>query len=368
MAEQLKNIYNRSFFEFFTEVVKDVLPSFDKQAFLARIFDAAWEQRELKQRMRHIAFTLHEFLPVGYPEATEAICKMIQLIRDKYKKEMAFEYMFFPDYIEVFGLEDYETSVKAMEYITEFTSCEFAVRPFLIRYQEQMMKQMLQWSKHPHAMVRRLASEGTRPRLPWAMAVPALKKNPELVLPILENLKTDVSETVRRSVANNLNDIAKSHPELVLKVIKNWWGQTPETDWIIRHGCRTLLRKAHPDVMSHFGYAPGNQLEVKELKLKSSAIKIGAELEFSFRVVSKEKEACKTRIEYGIDYMKANGRHSRKIFKVCEKIFKPGESVQIQRRQDFREMTTRKHYVGRHFLAVLINGEEKVKGEFEVGR
>ena len=139
--------------------------------------------------------------------------------------------------------------MKAIEFITQFITCEFAVRPFLLKYGDKMMNQMRAWSLHKSHKVRRLASEGSRPRLPWAMAIPALKKNPMPVLTILENLKNDPSESVRRSVANNLNDISKDRPGMVLKIANAWKGQNKETDAIVRHGCRTLLKHGHPEVL-----------------------------------------------------------------------------------------------------------------------
>ena len=128
------------------------------------------------------------------------------------------EHMFIPDYIEVYGIDHFDLSMKAFETVTQFVSCEFAVRPFFIRYGNQMVNQMKIWSRHKNESVRRLSSEGSRPRLPWAMAIPALKKDPSPILPILENLKNDPSEDVRRSVANNINDIAKDHPDIVMKL------------------------------------------------------------------------------------------------------------------------------------------------------
>lgn len=146
------------------------------------------------------------------------------------------------NYVEQYGLDDYETSVKAIERITQFTSCEFSVHPFIIRYPNEMMVQILIWSKHENWGVRRLASEGCRPRFPWAMALPHLKKDPALIIPILENLKNDPARFVRLSVAYNLNDIVKDNPETVMELVKRWKGESEEVDWIIKHGCRTLLK------------------------------------------------------------------------------------------------------------------------------
>ncbi|MEM9687121.1 MAG: DNA alkylation repair protein, partial [Bacteroidota bacterium] len=239
MAEPLKYIYNQDFFNDFTAVLKGVIPDFDESAFLNTIYDDSWEQRELKQRMQHIIRVLKRHLPEDYEKGVSVLLEIVRQLQREGFGEPEFAFMFFPDFMARYGLKHYKTSVDAFEHVTQFTSCEFAVRPFIMAYPQQMMTQMLRWSTHKHPMVRRLSSEGCRPRLPWAMALPELKKNPEPVIPILENLKNDDSESVRRSVANNLNDIAKDHPDTVIALAKSWQGMTKHTDWVIKHGCRT---------------------------------------------------------------------------------------------------------------------------------
>ena len=175
--------------------------------------------------------------------------------------------MVFLDFVEVFGLDDYEASIPALEYFTQYMSAEFAVRPFIVKYPKQMLAQMLVWSKHTNPDVRRLSSEGSRPRLPWGIALPALKKDPAPVLPILEELKLDPSESVRRSVANNLNDIAKDHPEVTLQVLHSWQAlDREEIAAITRHALRTLLKDGHPQALELLGYPPP-QLTVSSLSL-----------------------------------------------------------------------------------------------------
>ena len=249
MPEPLKNLYNEAFFEKFTKVVKQVIPQFNEKKFLQEIFNDGWQAKELKQRVRHISTVLKNHLPGSYKEQVATIIRIIEQLK-RNSINGGFEYMFFPDFIEQYGLDDLKTSLKAIETITQFISCEFAIRPFLIKYQDEVTVQMLKWSKHKHHHVRRFSSEGCRPRLPWAMAIPQLKKDPSPIIPILENLKSDESLFVRKSVANNLNDIAKDHPDVVVAITSVWRGISNETDWIIRHGCRTLLKKkrTHPPI------------------------------------------------------------------------------------------------------------------------
>ncbi len=356
MAQPLKNIYNRPFFDKFLAYLPEVTPS----VFLEKIHDGDWEQRELKQRMRHIAVTLGELLPNDFGEAMRILRQCVDKMRSQQRSEMNFGFMFLPDFIEVFGLPHFEESIEAMTDLTQFTSCEFAVRPFLIRYGDQMMQQMYVWSNHSHPMVRRLASEGARPRLPWAMAVPTLKKDPLPILPILEMLKNDSSETVRRSVANNLNDIAKDHPDFVLNIMQNWRNVSPETDWVIRHGSRTLLKRANVKALQNFGFQEIIPVEVVDLTININTLSIGDALTFTFSIKNlSDTEGCKMRLEYGIDYMKSNGKTSRKIFQITETMLEQGKTRTFTRQQSFKNLTTRKHYAGEHSLAIIVNGQEK---------
>lgn len=334
---------------------------FDKELFLEKIYDSEWDQRELKERMKHIAVTLNLFLSDEYEKALNQISKMIPLIRNSLLADCRLEFMFLPEYIERYGLDNFEPSTAAMENITQFTSCEFAVRPFIEKY-PKMMSKLEKWSNHENHHVRRLASEGCRPRLPWAMALPKFKKNPNPILPILENLKNDSSLYVRRSVANNLNDIAKDHPDLVLEIVKRWKGESDETDWIVKHGCRTLLKKAHPGALKLFGFCEPVDLKLIRFNV-NDRVEMGEKLKFSVLIKNCGEDEMKLRIEYGIDYKKANGSHNRKIFKITENSYQPSEKISFDRSQSFRDMTTRKHYPGDHSIALIVNGKElAVKG------
>lgn len=366
MAELLKNIYNQKFFKSFTAAAEKVLPHFNSRQFLKKAMDAEWEEKELKQRMRHIATVLRSFMPSDYDQSLVLIKKLIEEIRKQDGREQGFEYMFFPDYIEQFGQDHLQSSLDAMEYVTQFTSCEFAVRPFIQKYPDQVLKQMLKWSKHKNASVRRFASEGCRPRLPWGMALAALKKDPSPIIPILENLKDDESEYVRRSVANNLNDIAKDNPQVVIKLINSWKGHSENTDWIIKHGCRTLLKKADADVYKLFGLNAESSCKVTDLKLDRKKLKIGEKLQFSFKLKPNKAKACKLRLEYAVYYLKANGVHNRKLFQIKEGTFNSDETYSFTRSRSFEDFTTRKHYPGKHKIAIVVNGKEMMSEEFNL--
>jgi 3-methyladenine DNA glycosylase AlkC len=221
-----------------------------------------------------------------------------------------------------------------------------------------MIDQMIAWSLHKEATVRRLASEGSRPRLPWAMALPALKKDPSPILPILENLKQDPSESVRRSVANSLNDIAKDHPDIVIGIAGKWKGMSKEVDAIIKHGSRTLLKQGHTEILKHYDLESKN-LALISFKILTPKVKIGESLSFTFSFINNHTKDQTVRLEYAVHYKRANGQLARKVFKISEKSCKAGEKVEVSRSQSFKVITTRTFYPGEQQLSIIINGEEK---------
>lgn len=359
MPALLKNVYNEAFVESLSIELENYYQSLEKAHFKKDIFDNSWDDRELKGRMRHLAIVLGKHLPQNYQQA-------LQVLKPVSERFEGIEAMIFPDFVEVYGLDNYQASVDALEHFTPFASSEFAVRPFIVRYKDRMMGQMSRWAESDNYHIRRLASEGCRPRLPWAMALPQFRKEPAPVLKILEKLKNDPSEFVRRSVANNLNDISKDNPALFLTVAKNWLGVNPGTDWIIKHGSRTLLKSGEPAVLALFGYKKPDHIAVKILSAEKE-VKWGGELEFSFTLESRNKNLGKLRIEYAIDFMKANSKQIRKIFKISESDYKV-EKKDVVRSHSFKEITTRKYYAGDHNLAIIINGHEMGSRRFRLTR
>lgn len=366
MSTLLKDIYSPSFFDKFSDILKDVLQDFDKKKFTQAIFDKTWEKKELKDRMRHIAFVLHQFMPKDFEKATKCIEQFILKIQKKPFTKSSFEFTFFPDYIEKYGIENYDASITSIEFVTQFVSCEFAVRPFIIKYGDKMIAQMHSWSLHPDFRVRRLASEGIRPRLPWGIALKELKKDPTPVLPLLENLKNDPAEWVRLSVANHLNDIAKDNPDIAIEIAKKWKGISKETDALIKHGCRTLLKQGNLEILNIFGLKNSSKIETSEFTIISPEVPIGKSLRFRFAIHNKEPKPQIIRLEYAIYYLRQNGSYARKVFKISEKKFEPNDFAYIDRNQSFRIITTRKFYPGLQKLTLIVNGHERQSGDFEL--
>lgn len=357
MAEPLKNLYSRSLVQTLADSLNKQYPSFNQKQFLQTVFDEQWTHRELKQRMRHITHSVHKHLPVSYGQQIEILSGIAHQFS-------GFTAIVFPDFVEVYGLDHPDISIPALEYYTQFSTSEYAVRPFIIKYESRMVKQHLKWAKHTNHHVRRLASEGIRPRLPWAMALPAFKKDPSALLPILELLKQDESEYVRKSVANNLNDISKDHPQTVLDIVKQWQGTSKETDWIVKHASRSLLKQGHTEALSAFGLNHKLKVAVTDLTLSKSKLNIGDSFQFSFEVQLLEKKAEPIRLEYRIYFMKSNGKPAGKIFQIGTYTTEPQQILSIRKSHAFADLSTRKHYPGAHRLAVVVNGSELAEGSF----
>jgi len=359
--EPLKNMFNDALFDTLTSAFRAVYPTFPTETFMERIYDDQWEARELKERMRHTATVLHAVLPDDYRAA-------LRIIRRAAPALSGFGTMVFPDFVEVYGLDDWEASIPALEQFTQLCSSEFAVRPFIVRDQERMMAQMLAWSRHPNEHVRRLSSEGCRPRLPWAIALPALQADPSPILPILENLKSDEVEYVRRCVANNLNDIAKDNPQVTLEVARRWQALgTPEIDAIITHALRTLVKKGDPGALAILGFGDDGAFEVKNLAVEPGEIPMHGEVTFSFDLESHGEIPQNLVIDYVVHLKRANGSQTAKVFKLTKKELAPGEKITFRRRHSFAPVTTRKYYPGEHAIEIQVNGARCGRQDFWVG-
>lgn len=358
MAALLKDVYNLQYMTHLADCVQDHYSDFNKTAFLNAIFDTDWQNKELKARTTHIAVQLNAYIAFDYL-ATLAVIEKIAPHFTSYQG------MFVPAFVEIYGLDYLPESIAALSYITQFSSAEFAVRPFIVKYPQAMHSILLQWSVSDNEHIRRLSSEGARPRLPWAMALPEFKKDPAYLLPILENLKADPSEYVRRSVANNLNDIAKDHPQLVTDIAARWLveNKTIQTKRLVKHACRSLLKQADPSALALFGFLPPKDVEVNEFDCDQQ-VRLGELLHFSFALQHKRNSTLdKLRIEFAIDFMKSNGKQARKIFQLSESMINQNNKT-FTKSFNFKAISTRKYYCGLHRLAIVVNGVELSRRDF----
>ena len=359
MPDLLKNRLNRKSLLEFALAIQAAYGSFPVDEFLKSTMDETWDDMELMARGRQINLSLGKYLPADYGAA-------IGIIDEVIKKYDGFAVYCLPEFVKIYWQdeENWDISINAMERYTQYASSEMAVRPFIINHEERMMAQMYAWSKHENEHVRRLASEGCRPALPWAPAINSFKKDPTPIIPILEQLKTDPSPYVRNSVANNLNDISKTHPNLVVKLARAWYGKNERTDWIVKHGCRTLLKKGNNDALAIFGLYGSTSVDVVDFALGADAISLGDDIVFSFAVLA--NEAAKIRIEYGVDYVKSNGKRNRKIFQISEISLKENQKKCYTKTHSFADVSTRKHYPGTHSIALIVNGAECGKLDFHL--
>ena len=357
MAKLLKDLYNNKYIHVISKEIKKVYKEFDEKNFEVQVFTKEWHSRELKQRMRHISTTLGLFLPVKYEESIEVLKEVFPKISTKY----SLENMIFQDFVEVYGLNDFEISMSALEIFTVESSSEFAIRQFLLKYPKKTMKQMRIWSNSSNEHVRRLSSEGSRSRLPWAVALDEFKHDPGEVIEILELLKDDDSPYVRKSVANSLNDISKDKPGLVKEIALKWLGKSTKRDALVKHGCRTLLKRGDKDTLELFGFFKTKDIHVQEFKISNIVLK-QEYLEFSF-VINSKKTLSKLRVEYMIGFLRANGTYGEKVFQICEGDYK-SKSKKITKKHSFKTISTRKYYAGIQKIAIVINGDIFKENEF----
>lgn len=364
MGEPLKEtLFNSRTVGGLADCILSAYPAFDKTGFMEKVFSDPWNDLELKERMRAISLCLKDFLPSGYRPALEVLRRAAG-----YFKEGSFSAMVFSDFVEVYGLDDWDVSLPALGEFTCLCSSEFAVRPYLSKDLGRMMAQMNEWSQNGNPQYRRLSSEGSRPRLPWGLSVPALKADPSPILPILERLKTDESEMVRRSVANNLNDITKDHPEVVLALLKRWKEEgIPTFQEIASRALRSMIKDGDPEALDLMGFSYGAQVALEDFKIEPGSIPVGGEIVFSFTLRSTGSQEQNLVIDYVIFHQRANGALTPKVFKMAKKRLDPGESAVFTKKHSFREVTTRRYYPGEHALEVQVNGVTLVRGAFQVG-
>lgn len=354
MAELLKNVYTKEYINTLANEIEFTYKCFDKKAFEDSIFNENWHNLELKERMRHIAMSLNKHIPLSYQE-------QLDILKPISYKFSGFEAMFFQDFVELFGLDDFENSMRALEVFTIDSSSEFAIRQFILKYEDETLEQMKLWAKSENEHLRRLSCEGCRPRLPWAVSLPKFKDNPLKILEIIELLKNDKSKYVQKSVANNLNDISKDNPEMVIEFVSKNLGFSKTLDWICKHASRTLLKKGDKKILKLFGYENSSHINIIEFKY-DLIVKKEDVFNFSFKLESSEFLG-NLRVEYAIYYKKANGTYSKKVFMISQNEHKVKNKSFIKK-LSFKDLTTRKHYLGEHFISIVLNGEEKIKRSF----
>jgi 3-methyladenine DNA glycosylase AlkC len=337
--------------------------SFNTQALLGL------DKLELKQRVKHIIEVLHDFLPADFSQST-AILKQLPAVwrqLDPDKQISSFAAWPVIDYASIYGLAYPDIALDLLSTLTPLFSAEFAIRPFIVEHPEYCHSQFKRWVNHEDEHVRRLVSEGTRPRLPWGMQLKMYIQDPSPNIPLLSALKDDPSLYVRRSVANHLNDVSKDNPDILLKICQTWQpNASQEVLWIIKHATRSLVKTGHKEVLSLLGYEQKIDLDVGTLHLTPSQLKLGENITFQFTLRSTSSSQQKLVIDFAIHFVKANGQQKRKVFKLKSVILNAGQQITVQKCHAIKPITTRQYYAGTHLLEILVNGQSMGEKEFEL--
>lgn len=348
--------------------VELVVPGFNAKAF-QKDAERGLDELELKARVHHLIAVLHRHYDLPF----KTLSKHLQDLPEVWDKgsptdsKAGFAAWPLIDYVAAHGLQHPKEALKTLEKLTPLFSAEFAIRPFIQQHTDVTYQTLLKWCEHPSEHLRRLASEGSRPRLPWGMRLPQYIQNPEPLLNILEKLKADESLYVRRSVANNLNDISKDNPEWMIDLCASWLSDSHEhTNWIVKHALRSLIKAGDVRVFLLLGYAATPSVVVSELQLDKKKIAVGESIQF-FCTLSGGNKAQNLVVDYVVYFMKSNGKLAPKVFKLKNIALAANETLAITKHHSFKPITTRRYHAGAHQLAIQINGKEVARSDFYLG-
>ena len=351
----LKDFFNHAVVEAIARACSQAYPLFDQAAFITRSVTGL-SDLELIQRGAHIAAALRTHLPTDYRTAIDILLKSLDFSMPTPSSMASFRYLPHTIFVATYGLDDFSTSMRAQHALTQRFTAEFCLRPFLIRYPERTLAVLTRWAHQPNEQVRRLVSEGTRPRLPWGTRLPAFIADPSPVLALLEVLRDDPAPYVQRSVANNLNDIAKDHPRLVVELCRRWMVNAPPSrQWVVRHALRVLVKRGDQAALKILGVGTPPRIEITDVEVPDR-VRIGDVAQIAFTVTATSTKKQTLEVDFAVHFVKANGTTSAKIFKLRKLSLASKGTVRLSRKISFAPMTTRTPYPGRHVLEAQING------------
>jgi 3-methyladenine DNA glycosylase AlkC len=370
VAAPLKDSYGPEVPAAIADMIGRVEPGFPRAAFLRDALDG-YGELELMDRGRHIAAALARHLPGDYERAAGILVASLgPPLGDPEAGRIGmapFVYLPHVVYVAERGLGHFEASMAAQHAITQRFTCELSIRAFIEAEPERTLARLAGWTRDPSLHVRRLVSEGTRPRLPWAPRLRRFVEDPAPVLPLLEALRDDPSGYVRRSVANNLNDIAKDHPGLVVEVAGRWLdGASPERRRLVRHALRTLVKAGDPAALALLGLEPAPGLEVRDLAVTPDPAPIGGSMTARMRLVNAGPEPARAIVHLRVGFVTSRGGVSPRAFVVGEPALGPGEEAALAKAVSLRAHTTRTPHPGHHRVAAVVNGLEAAATWVEV--
>ncbi|PLP57167.1 DNA alkylation repair protein [Mesorhizobium loti] len=358
-APALKEIFDRARLGHFACETAAIAPGFDAERFLSLAADNL-DALGIMQRLRQVAVSFQATLPPDYGEALEVLDALAPRINH------GFASIVLPEFVALYGQEHFDLSMRALRNFTRYGSAEFAVRHFLARDFERTLTVMVNWAGDDNEHVRRLASEGSRPRLPWSFNLKTLIADPSPTAPILEALKSDTSLYVRKSVANHLNDITKDNPDRVIHRVGGWDMQNAHTAWIVKHALRTLIKKGDARALHLIGSTGAPEVSVEHFTVKPARIRLGERIALDARIVSTAASNQKLVIDYAVHYVKKAGTASKKVFKLKEIELAPAAETGLSISQVVRDFTTRKHHAGHHRVELIVNGEILATSGFDL--
>ena len=363
-APKLKDYFDRELVGRVGRRIAAVRDGFDEAAFASAALRPDWEDLSLTQRSQAIADALWSTLSVPPTEALDVVTAALPPELDSSDGVLneGFEFWPFSDLIATYAIDELDAGLAACRELTKRFTSEFAIRPFLKRYPEAL-ERVASWAADDNEHVRRLASEGTRPRLPWATRLD-LPVDP--ILEMLGRLRTDPSPYVRRSVANHLNDLAKDDPDRIVSLLEGWHAEgVEETTWIVRHALRNLLKAGDPRVMALFGFGPP-EVDIVGLRVEPGRVGIGDSASVVFDLTSTSDRPQNLRVDLVIGFMKANGRRSPKVFKFRTLEVGARRTETCSKSFSFAHRSTRTLYPGEHTLAVRVNGSDLAETSFDL--
>ena len=370
MAASLKSQYGPEIPLRIADMIVRVHAAFPKRAFLHDALNG-YEALELMPRGRHIARALRSHLPQDVPAALDILLASIEPPRHETEGSGLASFLYLPHtvYVAEYALDHFDHAMRAQHLLTQRFTAEFSIRPFIEKYPERTLAQLRVWTKDPSPHVRRLVSEGTRPRLPWASRLRALQRNPQPALELLELLKDDPALYVRRSVANHLNDIGKDHPALLTATARRWLKDAgPERAWIVRHALRSAIKRGDAGALAVSGFGAKAEVAVRGKSVTPQRARIGGAVTIAFELVNRLPRKQRVLVDLRVQYMKASGKTSPKVFKLKTIELAPKAALQFEKKLSLADLTTRKHHPGRHAVEVLLNGRAVSIGEFQVPR
>ncbi len=370
MAEPLKNFYGPEIAERIAYMIAAVHPTFPTAAFLADALDG-YEELELTARARQIGDALATHLPERFVDAAPVLVASLgpPIEGDELEGQGMAPFVYLPHvfYVARAGIEDWETAMWVQHELTRRFSCEFSIRVFIEAEQERTMTRLREWTADPSPHVRRLVSEGTRPRLPWAPRLRRFQEDPAPVVQLLELLKDDPTTLVRRSVANNLNDIGKDHPAVLVAVCRRWMvDATPERKSLIGHALRSAVKRGDADALDVLGFPELHHASIERVTIGPAVATIGGRVHIALTVANTGELPEAYHVDLRIHFVKANGSTSPKVFKMRTISLEPGQRTDLAKSVSIAQQTTRTHYPGVHAVDVVVNGTALPAGTFTV--